>query len=517
MIVTHGAVPRAVASDHPVDAEFTDLPLRALAAAALSAARAAGAEHADLRVHRLVTQSLRLRDGKVQSVDDGVEAGFAVRVVVDGTWGFASHAELSPATAAAVAAEAVEVARALRSLNRERVELAPEPVYADATWVSEYRTDPFAVSTSDKVALLGDWSRRLLSAPGVDHVTASCLQVKEQTFYADLAGSTITQQRVRLHPELEATSVDADAGTFETMRTLAPPVGRGWEYLGGDAGWEWDAELAEIPGLLAEKIAAPSVGAGPTDLVIDPTNLWLTIHESIGHATEYDRAIGYEAAYAGTSFATPDLLGTLQYGTPLMHVTADRTETHGLASVGFDDDAVAAQRWDLVRDGVLVGYQLDRVFAPRLGLERSNGCSYADSAHHVPIQRMANVSLQADPATDSSTADLISRVEDGIYVVGDKSWSIDMQRYNFQFTGQRFFRIRNGELAGQLRDVAYQATTTDFWGSMEAVGGPSTWRLGGAFNCGKAQPGQVAAVSHGCPSALFRGVNVLNTRTEGGQ
>ncbi|WP_433613094.1 TldD/PmbA family protein [Prescottella agglutinans] len=516
MIVTHGAVPPAVASGHPVDPEFTNLPLHALADAALTVARAAGVEHADLRVHRLVTQSLRLRDGRVQSAQDGVETGFSVRVVVDGTWGFASHAEPTPGRAAAVAAEAVAVARALRALNRERVVLAPEPVYRDATWVSGYVTDPFAVATADKVDLLADWSRRLLDAAGIDHVTASCLQVKEQTFYADLAGSTITQQRVRLHPELEAVSVDPDAGTFETMRSLAPPVGRGWEYLTG-TGWEWDAELAEIPGLLADKVAAPSVEAGPTDLVIDPTNLWLTIHESIGHATEYDRAIGYEAAYAGTSFATPDLLGTLQYGTPIMHVTADRTEPHGLASVGFDDDAVAAQRWDLVRDGTLVGYQLDRVFAPRLGLDRSNGCSYADSAHHVPIQRMANVSLQADPAADTTTADLISRVEDGIYVVGDKSWSIDMQRYNFQFTGQRFFRIRDGRLDGQLRDVAYQATTTDFWGSMEAVGGPSTWRLGGAFNCGKAQPGQVAAVSHGCPSALFRGVNVLNTRVEGGQ
>ncbi len=200
-----------------------------------------------------------------------------------------------------------------------------------------------------------------------------------------------------------------------------------------------------------------------------------------------------------------------------MHVTADRTERHGLATVGYDDEGVETQSWDLVADGILVGYQLDRAFAPRLGLERSNGCSYADSPHHVPIQRMANVSLQPDPGADRSTDDLISGVEDGIYVVGDKSWSIDMQRYNFQFTGQRFYRIRGGKLDGQLRDVAYQATTTDFWGSMDAVGGRSTWQLGGAFNCGKAQPGQVAAVSHGCPSALFRGVNVLNTRTEGGR
>jgi TldD protein len=260
---------------------------------------------------------------------------------------------------------------------------------------------------------------------------------------------------------------------------------------------------------------APSVTAGRYDLVVDPTNLFLTIHESIGHATEYDRAIGYEAAYAGTSFATPDQLGTLKYGSPIMTVIGDRIAEHGLASVGFDDDGVAAQRWDLVRGGILVGYQTDRVFARRLGMERSNGCAYADSPGNIPIQRMANVSLQPDP-TGGSTAELIAGVDDGIYIVGDKSWSIDMQRYNFQFTGQRFYRIRGGRLDGQLRDVAYQATTTDFWGSMDALGGPETYRLGGAFNCGKGQPGQVAPVSHGCPSARFRGVTVLNTRAEGG-
>ena len=311
-------------------------------------------------------------------------------------------------------------------------------------------------------------------------------------------------------------AVDAAAGNFEAMRTLAPPTARGWEALTDDQVWDWSAELAELPGLLAEKTKSPSVAAGVTDLVIDPTNLWLTIHESIGHATEYDRAIGYEAAYAGTSFATPDKLNRMRYGSEVMNITADRTVDHGLATIGYDAEGVAAQSWDLVRRGIFVGYQLDRVFARKLGLDRSNGCSYADSAHHVPIQRMPNVSLQ--PGTeDLSTGDLISRVTDGIYIVGDKSWSIDMQRYNFQFTGQRFFRIRNGRLDGQLRDVAYQAVTTDFWNSMEAVGGASTWRLGGAFNCGKAQPGQVAAVSHGCPSALFRGVNVLNTRAESGR
>ncbi len=501
---------------HDVDAEFLALPLRALADAALSAATAAGAGYADLRVHAITTEVVQVRDGELQSAVLDRDIGLAVRVIVDGTWGFASHAGLTPDIAAETARHAVGVAVTLSALNAERIELADEPVYPDTTWVSGYRIDPFGVPTADKVGLLEEYSGRLLAADGVDHVTAMVNTVKEQSFYADTFGSRITQQRVRTMPAIEAVTVDAAAGRFESMRTLAPPTGRGWEALTDETVWDWGAELAELPVLLAEKAKAPSVRAGRTDLVIDPTNLWLTIHESIGHATEYDRAIGYEAAYAGTSFATPDKLNLLRYGSPAMNVTADRTVEHGLATVGYDDEGVAAQSWDLVRDGVFVGYQLDRVFARRLGVSRSNGCSYADSAHHVPIQRMPNVSLQPGPE-GYSTADLIARVEDGLYIVGDKSWSIDMQRYNFQFTGQRFFRIRGGRLDGQVRDVAYQATTTDFWNSMEALGGASTWRLGGAFNCGKAQPGQVAAVSHGCPSALFRGVNVLNTVEESGR
>jgi TldD protein len=339
--------------------------------------------------------------------------------------------------------------------------------------------------------------------------------VLENKFYSDLAGTTTTQQRVRVNVQLEAVGVDKESGRFDTMRTLAPPVGRGWEHVTGTT-YDWATELEEMSDHLAEKLRAPSVEAGTYDLVIDPSNLFLTIHESIGHATELDRALGYEANYAGTSFATFDQLGSLKYGSPVMNVTGDRTAEHGLASIGYDDEGVAGQQWDIVKDGVLVGYQLDRAMAHLKELGRSNGCAFADSPGHVPMQRMANVSLQ--PAEGGpSTAELISRVDRGIYIVGDKSWSIDMQRYNFQFTGQRFFRIENGRLAGQLRDVAYQATTTDFWGSMEAVGGPQTYVLGGAFNCGKGQPGQVAAVSHGCPSTLFRGVRILNTQSEAGR
>ncbi|MFD5737319.1 TldD/PmbA family protein [Streptomyces sioyaensis] len=505
---------------HALDDSFLALPLRALADAALARARALGADHADFRLERIRSAAWRLRDARTSGTSDTTDLGYAVRVVHGGAWGFASGVDLTMDAAARVAAQAVAMAKLSAKVIRaagsdERVELAAEPVHPDRTWISSYDINPFDVPDAEKTGLLADWSARLLAAEGVSHADASLLTVQENKFYADTAGTSTTQQRVRLHPQLTAVAVDPVSGDFDSMRTLAPPVGRGWEYLTGDH-YDWDGELARIPEHLAEKMGAPGVEAGTYDLVVDPSNLWLTIHESIGHATELDRALGYEAAYAGTSFATFDQLGKLAYGSALMNVTGDRTAEHGLATIGYDDEGVAAQSWDLIKDGTLVGYQLDRRIAQLTGFSRSNGCAYADSPDHVPVQRMANVSLQ--PAPDGpSTEDLISGVERGIYVVGDRSWSIDMQRYNFQFTQQRAYAIRNGQLAGQLRDVAYQATTTDFWGSMTAVGGPQTYVLGGAFNCGKAQPGQVAAVSHGCPSALFREVNILNTSAESGR
>jgi TldD protein len=491
-----------------IDPEFAALPLRDLADAALTQARALGAQHADFRAERLRGQQIGLSDGALQTLFDADDTGLAVRVIVDGTWGFASTVDLTTDAAAFAARQAIEVATVAAAMNTEPIELAPEPGYGDVTWASAYQIDPFTVSVADKVALLTEWSAALLRHAAVSHVDASLQQVRECKFYAD-GTTTATQQRVRLAPAVAV----ADDGRFDTMRTLAPPAGRGYEYLTG-TGWDFDAELAELPELLAAKLRAPTVRAGHYDLVIDPSNLWLTIHESIGHATELDRALGYEAAYAGTSFATPDRLGTLKYGSGVMHVTGDRIVEHGLATIGYDDEGVSAQAWDLISGGVLTGYQLDRRMAQRCGFGRSNGCAFSDGPNHIPLQRMANVSLQPAPAGGPSTADLISGVEDGIYILGDKSWSIDMQRYNFQFTGQRFFKIKSGQLAGQLRDVAYQATTTDFWGAMEAVGGPQTYVLGGAFNCGKGQPGQVAPVSHGCPAALLRGIRILNTVEE---
>ncbi len=495
-------MPRVNAS---LDPQFAVLDLPAIQDAALSTASRLRASYACVRVHQIKTRMLHVRDLRLDTAVDHRDIGVGVRVIVDGAWGFAATSDLSPAAVASAAERACALAVRCAVLPGSAVRLADEPV-AQGTHFSSYRIDPFEVSVADMVTRLQEQCA-LMAA--LDHTSASVECAKETVFLADLAGARIVQQRVRIHPVY--TGVRVTEQGFDDMSTTAPPTGRGWEYCLD--GWDWDQELANMPEMLDEKVAAPSIEPGRYDLIIDPTNLWLTIHESVGHATEKDRALGYEANYAGTSFATPEKLDRLRYGSGLMNIRADRTVQHGLSTVGWDDEAVAAQSWDLVSDGMFVGYQLDRQMAAPL---RSNGCAYADSAEHVPIQRMPNVSLQPDPG-GGTTTDLIAGVDDGIYIVGDKSWSIDMQRFNFQFTGQRFYRVRHGEVVGQVRDVAYQSNTLDFWNSLRALGGPRTYLLGGAFNCGKGQPGQVAPVSHGCPTAVFEAINVLNTREEATQ
>ncbi|MFC5379621.1 TldD/PmbA family protein [Aquipuribacter nitratireducens] len=492
-----------------VDADFLALPLDALVDAALQEARDAGATYAAVRVQRSRDRVVRVRDRAVEGVHDTVRVGVSVRVVLDGAWGFAATGDLTPEAARAAATVAVRGARVARPLVHRPVELADAPV-EQGTWVSPYDVDPFDVPAAEQAAVLVGWCGDVLATGGT-HADALVHSVKEQKLYADLAGTRTVQQRVRVQPEVTAVVV-ADDGRADTMRSLTAPSARGWEHVVAPGGCT--AEAPTLAPLAAEKLAAPSVEPGRYDLVIDPTQLWLTVHESVAHATELDRAFGYEAAYAGTSFATPDGLGTRRYGSDLMTVTGDRTEPHGLSSLGWDDEGVPAQRWDIVRDGRHVGYQLDRAMAAERG-ERSNGCAYADEPLHAPLQRMPNVSLAADPAGPASLEALVAGVEDGILVVGDRSWSIDMQRFNFQFTAQRFHRIRSGRLDGMLRDVAYQASTPDFWSRLAAVGGPGTWSLQGALNCGKGQPGQAAPVSHGCPAVVVTDVSVLNTEEEG--
>jgi len=326
-----------------VDQDFLALPLQSVSDAAISAATSLGASHVDVRIERTRTGYLSLRDAKPETQSDETNFGIGVRVIVNGAWGFASSPDVSEDSAKKLASTAVAMAKTSKPLSTEEISLVSEPVYANKTWVSAYEIDPFSVSDADKKDRLASLSSKLLASSSVNHTSAHTMYVKEQKHYADSAGTSTTQQRVRVQTQFEAISIGAHG--FESMRTLAQPAGYGWEWMGNSI-WNWDAEIEQLPSLLAEKVAAPSVEPGRYDLLIHPSNLWLTIHESIGHATELDRAMGYEANYAGTSFATPEKLGNLKYGSALMNVTGDRNTEHGLSTVGWDDEGVAAQRWD---------------------------------------------------------------------------------------------------------------------------------------------------------------------------
>jgi len=263
---------------------------------------------------------------------------------------------------------------------------------------------------------------------------------------------------------------------------------------------------------VGEKMKAKSVEAGKYDLVLDPSNLWLTIHESVGHPTELDRVLGYEANYAGTSFLTLDKWQSknFNFGSKNVNIVADKLQPGSLGAVGYDDEGVKTGQWDLIKDGILVNYQTIRDQAHILGLNASQGCCFADSWSDVQFQRMPNVSLRPGKAK-LTPAEMIKNVEKGIYIVGDSSFSIDQQRYNFQFSGQMYYEIKNGAIVGMLNDVAYQSNTQEFWNSCNAVCDESDYRLGGSFFDGKGQPGQVSCVSHGSSTTRFNGVNVINT------
>lgn len=476
----------------------------------LSYAESQGASYSEFRSMELNNQSITLKNLSVERVLDSNSDGCNIRLIFDESWGFCATNSFRLDDLKRCVEDAINMAKLTKILNKDPVHIADEPSYND-NFVSEFEVNPFEVPLTEKIDRLKHISNLSLKDKFITFTDFDLKLVEEKTIFANTTGSFITQTRVRSQGQMTATHYDKAANAFENMRTLAPPVGRGWEYyLPG--GYDFEAESISFPELIKEKLNSPSVKPGLYDLVIHPSNLWLTIHESIGHATEYDRALGYEANYAGTSFATPDKCGSLQYGSKLLNVTGDRITPNGLSTVGYDDEGVKAQQWDIIKDGVLVDYQLNRQMAADRGV-RSNGCAYADSFSHIPIQRMPNVSLKAGNEK-CSTDDLISKVENGIYILGDKSWSIDMQRFNFQFTGQRFYKITNGKLDGQINNVAYQGNTLDFWNSLAGIGDKSTYVLGGAFNCGKGQPGQIAPVSHGCPTALFKNVNVLNTNQE---
>lgn len=487
----------------------------ALADAVLTKATSLGASFADLHLMQTDSESLFVREEMVQGVNAGSTLGCSVRVLVDGAWGFAASGEITEARLLALVESAVAIAKGQSGWRARPVEIETLPAFT-GTWEMPIAVDPFTVALEEKVERLLGINRAAIGK-GASYCNAHVSAVRERKWLANTFGTRIEQSRVRIHPSFSVTVVDPKKGEFATRSSLRPPRAAGWEHL-----TEWDAaaESALAVEQAREKMAAPSVTAGKYDLVIAPSNLWLTIHETVGHPTELDRALGYEANFAGTSFCTPDKLDSLQYGSGIVNLFADRSAEGGLSTVMWDDDGVKTQgkEFPIVKDGVFRNFQMALGQAALIGREGgSNGCAYADSFDAFPIQRMPNISLQPGPDNTTNADSLIAGVENGIFIEGNGSWSIDQQRYNFQFTGQVFHRIRNGKLDGMFRDVAYQGNSVDFWRACDGLGGESTYELGGAMNCGKGQPQQVAPVSHGAVPARFRQINVLNTAAESGK
>ena len=506
--ITLGAltVPSWVYSAQQTTAHFLDVNKNSLADAALATAKKLGASYADIRINRYRLEAIQTRERQVLNVSSGQNFGFGVRVLVNGTWGFAASPLVTLDEVQRVTREAVAIAKANSAFQRKRIEMVPTP-RVDTSWKSSFQRDPFVVPVEEKTDFLLKLNEAALAVKGVSFVNSSMAWVNEQKYLATSDGSKIEQYLIRGNPSFTVTAIDRTTNDFQSVSSLREGQAIGYEYM---AKHDWAGEAKEAAENAVMKLKAKTVEPGKYDLVLHPSHLFLTIHESVGHPTELDRALLWEANYAGTSFLTPDKTGKLQFGSKIVNFVADRTQPLGLASVGYDDEGVPGQQWHLVKDGVFVDWQTTRDLAPLVGKKTSYGCLHADSWGSVPFPRMPNVSLEA--AKENVTQDdLIAGVEKGIFIKGRGSYSIDQQRYNFQFGGQTFWEIKNGKITGMLRDVAYQSRTTDFWGACDGLGGASTYEVPGSFNDGKGEPGQSNAVSHGCPVARFRQINVLNT------
>ena len=487
----------------------------ALAQQALAAASKAGATYADVRLVAWRRERVGVRDDHISGVRRSSEYGLGVRVIADGAWGFAATPRLDAKAVEDAAKRAVAAAKIDARLVREPVALAPVAAIL-GSWVSPHRVDPFTITPKDKADLLIAASQAALAVAGVGFSSASVDVQREEKLFLSSEGARIHQLMFRILPSLSATAVDRRRGEFASRNHEIAPMLAGWEHVE-------DAKLVDDAAQIGEdavrKLHAAPVEPGERTVILDPSNLWLTIHESIGHPTELDRALGLEANFAGTSFIDPSKTGELRIGNEKIDFVADRTQPGGLATCAWDDDGVGTERWSLIEDGVLVDWQTTRdqaAWNPSKKADKDgHGCSYADSYASVAFQRMPNISLQPGPE-GYTTEDLINATDDGILVSGRGSWSIDHQRYNFQFSGQYFWEIKNGRLTRPLRDVAYQANTVDFWNSCDMLGGEGSYRLGGSFGDGKGEPGQINAVSHGCPPARFR-VNVVSTAGNSGK
>ncbi|MDH5738769.1 MAG: TldD/PmbA family protein [Nitrospira sp.] len=472
--------------------EFAELALKRIAAS--------GAEYGDIRIQDNSTEHIEGEDRRIASIRDARDIGFGVRVLYHGAWGFAASSILSVEEVPRVADLAVEIAKGSASVALEKVRLVPEPVHRDRV-VTPCRINPFNVPLEKKTDLLLNTMEVLHRQASIVRSSASLWARRDKKLFVSTEGSRIEWDLLAGQGECTATALHE--GRFSSRGFNTPHLRKGYELID-----EADLfrEASRVATQAVEKVKAPVVDAGEYDLVLDPEHLSLTIHESCGHPSELDRVLGFEANYAGTSFLTPDKRGSFRYGSPFVSLVADNTEPETLAATGYDDDGVQCQQWDIVRNGVFVGYCTNREVAPKIGESRSRGSNRADGWSNVPMVRIANIGLEPGSATVDQ---LIADVKRGIFIDGHGSYSIDQRRYNFQFGGDAFWLIENGRRTHMLRDVIYHGITPEFWNNCDGVADQSSRRRYGFITCGKGQPGQSGWMTHAASPARFRNIQVI--------
>jgi TldD protein len=476
--------------------------MKELAPLAIDTASSRGAEYADARLIEMQREDIRFKNGQPAGLDQSESTGIGVRVLVRGAWGFAATDDLSREGIARCAALAVDIGGASARLLREPVRLAPEPPHR-AVWASECRVDPFTVPLARKLDLLARIDGEIRRVRGVRNAEAFLSFVREHQWFVSTEGSDIEQTLTRSGGGYTATAVaEGDVQRRSFPAAEGHHLCQGYEFI---ESVPWTENAGRIGEEAVALLTADQCPPGTHDIILDGSQIALQIHESVGHPTELDRVLGMEANYAGTSFLTLDKRDSLQLGSPIVNLVADATLPHGLASFGFDDEGVEAQRWPIVEGGRFRGYLSSRELAHRIGESRSRGSVRADGWHHIPMIRMVNLSLMPGTGT---LEELLADSDHAIYMETNRSWSIDQLRYNFQFKTEIAWEIRRGRRVRMLKNPTYQGITTQFWNSCDSICGKAEWQPWGIVNCGKGQPGQVADMTHGAAPARFRNVRV---------
>ena len=470
---------------------------------ALEAARLAGATYCDARILKRQSQFIQTKNDKLLALNQEESTGVGIRVLANGGWGFCATQNLSEKSLSRCAQQATAIARASGSCRREAIKLVPEPAWR-ATWTSPHLIDPFTVELDTKLDLLLSCAETILKVPGITLAQGMLHFIKDRQFFASSEGAQIEQLSIRSGCLIEATAAaDGDQQRCSYPCSFGQYEQSGYEIV---EKWNLPAHAEEIARRAVALLSAPTCPRGEIDTIIGASQLGLQIHESMGHPSELDRALGQEINFAGASFLTPDKLGKLRYGSKLVNLVADATASGALGSFGFDDEGVQAQCTYLVKDGVFKGYLSSRDTAALVGLRRSGGAMRAESWNYAPIIRMTNISLV--PGEAGSLEDLIADTKDGLYMETNKSWSIDSMRYNFQFSTEAAWEIKNGKLGRLLKNPSYSGITPDFWNSCDAIAGRSHYTEWGTPNCGKGQPMQTMWTGHGASPARFRKLSV---------